>query len=127
MRILYYLEPYAELGKPLFRLPTVRSHLDRETRRLLENRRLGVQIGMLCSHHVAAAVRREGLLANVQLFTLTQAELRSVYPDYLQAASHWYNRDFDESALSRMVELCRKSLGSFEPDVIICCESNSPF
>ncbi len=127
MRILYYLEPYAELGKPLFRLATVRSHLDRETQRLLEYRALGAQIGMLCSHHVASAVRREGLLANVQLFTLTQAELRSVYPDYLEASSRWYNRDFASSELSRMVELCRKSLGGFEPDVIVCCESNAPF
>jgi enterochelin esterase family protein len=66
-------------------------------------------------------------LPAIRLITFSQQELERVYPSYLEAAAHWYNRDFRTERLERMMELCARKLRNFEPDAIICYESNAPF
>ncbi len=127
MRVLYYLEPHQELGDPLFRLATVRKHLERETRGLLDNGVRKVEIAMLCSGAVAHAVRREGLLPEVTLFTIAPHELAPIYPDYVEAGARWYNRDYSPTQLERMAALCARKLDGFVPDAILCWESSAPF
>ena len=87
MRVLYYLEPYKELGNALFRFVTAKNHLEREVRGLLDNGIRSVQVALLCSEPVAAAIRAHGFLGDVQLFTVSQAQLARVYPDYVEASA----------------------------------------
>lgn len=127
MKILYYLEPRIELGQPLFRLGTVRNHLEPEIGGLLLSPERSVEVSLICSEPIAAAIHKENRLPGVRLWVFKQAELEAVYPDYLEASARFYNRDYPREQLARSVELYRRKLAGYEPDVIVCYESSAPF
>ena len=127
MKILYYLEPRIELGQPLFRLGTVRNHLEPEIGGLQLAAGRAVEVSLVCSAPIASAIHKENRLSGVRLHVVEQAELEAIYPDYLQASAHFYNRDYQPEQLARMVELYRRKLVGYEPDVVICYESSAPF
>ena len=127
MKILYYLEPRIELGQPLFRLGTVRNHLEPEIGGLLLGAERTVEVSLICSEPIAAAIHSEGCLQGVRLWVVQQTELEAIYADYLEASARFYNRDYQPESLARSVELYRKKLLGYQPDVIVCYESSAPF
>ena len=126
MRLLYFLEPEEELGKPLFRMGTVRNHLHAELRSVRAGR-APVDVRMICSEAVAAESRAGGWLPGVPLTTVSPAELRTLYPDYRAASRDWYNGTYARSTLERAMDLYAAKLSGYEPDAILCYESNAPF
>ncbi len=94
MKLLYFLEPYVELERPLFRMGTIRNHLDHEIRSILLASRGPVEVMLMCSEHIAAEIRSESYLPGVPLAVIHQEELQRIYPSYLEASSRWYNRTY---------------------------------
>jgi FMN phosphatase YigB (HAD superfamily) len=127
MKLLYFLEPYVELERPLFRMGTIRNHLDHEIRSILQTSRGTVEAMLMCSEHIAAEIRAQGYLAEVPLAVIRQEELQRVYPSYLEASARWYNRTYGPAELEAMAALARSKTGAFRPDVIVCYESSAPF
>jgi HAD superfamily hydrolase (TIGR01549 family) len=127
MRILYYLEPYVELGQPLFRMGTIRNHLNGEIASLQRSNDETADVRLICSEHIAREVRHQNHLPGIPLIVVTQRELRRVYGNYLEASEHWYNGTYSSRALEKMTALLAAKLKGFDPDVILCYESNAPF
>ncbi|MFT3928187.1 MAG: HAD-IA family hydrolase [Myxococcales bacterium] len=127
MKVLYYLEPYVEFGNPLFRMATIRNHLEPEIAGLQLARARDVEVRLLCSEAVADVIRVEARLPGVPLVTVAQAELEPIYPEYLEASARFYEGNYTGAALERAMALYRRKLGAYEPDVIVCYESNAPF
>lgn len=127
MKLLYFLEPYVELERPLFRMGTIRNHLDHEIRSILLASRGPVEVMLMCSEHIAAEIRSESYLPGVPLAVIHQEELQRIYPSYLEASSRWYNRTYRPAELDAMAALARSKMSGFQPDAIVCYESSAPF
>jgi FMN phosphatase YigB (HAD superfamily) len=126
VRILYFLEPTVELDRPLFRLPTIRNHLDHELRSLAARER-ELDVRLLCSERVAQAARAERLLVGVRTSTVGDPALRHVSPDAYAASLAWFDESHDAAMLGRAMEVYAAPLAGFSPDVVVCYESSAPF
>ncbi|MFT6324976.1 MAG: FMN phosphatase YigB (HAD superfamily), partial [Halieaceae bacterium] len=127
MNILYFVEPRQELGNPLFRLGTIRNHVSKEIVELKKTTPSTTDVRLLTSTQVAKSALSEGLLDGVVLHTINQSIIEKKFPDSKAAASAWYTGAYTLNDEKVMQRLCRKSLGKFVPDIIICYESAAPY
>ncbi|ACY14142.1 HAD-IA family hydrolase [Haliangium ochraceum] len=127
MRILYYLEPMIELGNPLFRMGTVRNHLDREVKALQAHPKERIEVRVLCSEAVARESKANGLLKDATVSTVDAERLQRAFPDYQSISSAWYRGSYSPNDSMYMMGLVAEALEGFVPDVIICYESSAPF
>lgn len=125
MKILYFLEPSKELGKKLFRLGSIRNHINNEIEALFSSN-LPIELNILCSQEVAEAAKSENLLINANVFTIAQKEFDRFFDKY-GSVGLWYSKRYTEKDLRTAKALCRKALGKLEPDVIICYEGCAPY
>ena len=126
MNILYFLEPREELGKPTFRLGTVRNHISKEILALKESNKDNV-IKLLTSFEVKKACLEENLLTTDDFFTIKQKELKKYFPDEREASRKFFREIFDQHEEKIMHRICRKAMGSWIPDIIICYEGAAPY
>lgn len=125
MKVLYFLEPEIERGNPLFRFGTVRNHLRFEIPSIAAHP--DVDVRLVCSEAVHKAIVDAGFLAGMPIVGISEAEVREIHRDYLAASNAWYNDRPSARADDKAIELYRRRLGGFVPDLVICYESNAPF
>lgn len=128
MKILFYVEPWIEKSFPHWKtiwldnvlLPTIKNLISANPDK---NLNLFFLIGDSQSHKVND-IRKIG---NAKVEIITQKELRDVSPNYLQATIKQHLDSFSESELNKMINICKKYLGSYEPDLIFSFMSQVPF
>lgn len=125
MKVLYFLEPEIERGNPLFRLGTVRNHLRFEIPSIAAHP--DVDVRLVCSDAVHKAIVENGFLDGVPIVGISEADVREIHRDYLAASNAWYNDRASARAEERAIELYRRRLGAFVPDLVVCYESSAPF
>ncbi|TEW52314.1 HAD family hydrolase [Psychromonas algicola] len=125
MKVLYFIEPRKELGNTLFRLGTIRNHISKEMLALKKNS--NCEVHLLSSQEVVKAANEEKLLEDVKIHSIIQKNISDLFPESNVIASKWYTGEYSDKDKKAMEELCKKSLGTFIPDVIICYESNAPY
>lgn len=127
MNILYFLEPREELNNPLFRLGSVRNHISKEILALNSIKRNECDVRLLTSDKVAIETSNEKLIPDKFVFTISQKKLKEAFPDERAISSAWYNGSFTKNDVKIMNKLCKSSLGSWKPDLIVCYESAAPY
>ncbi len=123
MRILYYLEPFIELGNPMFRWSTYRNHLHPEMDALasIDGE---TEVLLVCSEAIAERIAAEGSPRNYRVVAIPTGALHTAYPGYLEASLDLYENDPSEAA-SRLGDVLTEHIGDFSPDVINVYESAS--
>ena len=58
---------------------------------------------------------------------ITQKELRKVCKDYSEATQKQYLNCFTKHEIGMMVDICKKAVGNFRPDLIYTFMSEVPF
>lgn len=125
-KILYYVEPWAEISSDLrlgafkdavFQFDQLTNHApDLDCRFLIgENLR-----DILCDENYNFHDRYQTAVLHI-------ADLKSVYSDYKVAAHHMMTTAKDRTDLKLLAELSSNALGDFKPDVIIMHETHAPF
>ncbi|GEM_PF-392381 len=123
MNVLYYLEPWVELDRPLFRLGTIRNHLRHEMNCLLK---AGHAVGIVLGEAVANEAERESLIPEgVSLYTIKQADLLKVFPSYFPASLSLFRGESTQQQLRQFDEILSPVIGDFKPSVMVCYESAS--
>ncbi|HBM90666.1 MAG TPA: hypothetical protein DD400_02145, partial [Rhodospirillaceae bacterium] len=56
-----------------------------------------------------------------------QSELRTVFPNYLDATLAWYNETYTPEQVQGMADLVARKLNGFEPDIIFTLFTPTPF
>lgn len=125
MRILYFIEPREELGKPLFRLGTMRNHVSNEVLSL--SKMPGVGVKVLTSTQVFSACLDEKLLPESFFIHLDQDRLKKIYPEGNDYGINWYRSEYSPVVFEKMSRLLRKVCRKFVPDVVICYEASAPY
>jgi predicted HAD superfamily hydrolase len=124
MNIMFYLEPWEELKKPLFRLGSVRNHLQKEIKLLSQKN----EVSLFTSRSIKNAIKDEGIdIDGTEYFLLNQSELKKIFPDYHSASLAWFNNSFSDIDEKKMINLVKSKLNDYTPDVILTYESSAPF
>ncbi len=121
MRVLYFLEPNIELNNKLFRLGSIRNHLDKEIKNL---KKYNAQVKLLLSDVVYRAARQEGFLNDVDCIVVSQDEVKKTLGDHGELYCFYGKnqpKEYKESKFYRGV------IGNFNPDFIICYEGLVPY
>ncbi len=122
MNVLYFLEPNIELENKLFRLGTVRNHLDNEIENLSLSKDVNVKV--LLSDSVYNNAKEEGLLKSAEAIVVSQDKVKEKLGD----SSVLYGSYVDGSCSFQKEEsFYREILKEFEPDVIVCYECLAPY
>ncbi|MDY0403614.1 hypothetical protein [Sulfurovum sp.] len=126
LKVLYWLEPWMELDNPLFRLGSIKNHLQHEFKTL--NRSGKIEVSLLTSEMIAKEGKARFDLSNVELFTIKQKDLKNIFNDYHTASLYWFDGRCSNLKINeKMNKLVNKTLGDYKPDVIIVYESAAPF
>ncbi|MGL5042393.1 MAG: HAD family hydrolase, partial [Culicoidibacterales bacterium] len=126
MRVLYFLEPGKELNNPLFRLGTVRNHIEKEVNALYEYDE-DIDVVVLCCKDVADAAKIEGLLANAKIISISQKQIDHYFKDY-QSSSLWYSQRQTNKDVKSIKAILNKALKKQPPpDIIVCYEGCAPY
>lgn len=128
MRILYYLEPWIELSKPLFRFGTVRNHLHSEIKSLSTVWK-EADITLVTGEAVANEINSQHYDFNaVRMVTIEQGELQNIANDYYAASMRSWREGENKENIQYIYSLLEKKMGpDYFPDIVICYESSVEF
>ncbi|MET4692171.1 HAD family hydrolase [Endozoicomonas lisbonensis] len=126
MNILYFLEPREELGNPKFRLGTIRNHISKEIL-AIEKADNNNEVRLLTSDEVRKACLEEKLLSGKNIFAIRQGELKKYFPNEREISKKFFTGEFDKKDENIMHRLCRKAIGNWSPDIIVCYEGAAPY
>ena len=113
MKILFYVEPLIEMGKPYFKDGWATSWC-RKMIQCLEDRH---------EYYLAvndALAEKFGVEEQVKLIVFSQQELLKVFPEgYMQASSAWYLRNYSKEQIEYYIALMKAKLQEDTFDVVI--------
>ena len=125
LSVMYWLEPWIELNNPLFRLGSIKNHLQYEFKALLDSKKCTVTL--LTSQQIAMELSLRFNLENVKIYKIEQKELKKNFNNYHDASLAWFNQEYTDEHVKTMSKVIKKTLGNYIPDVIIVYESSAPF
>ncbi len=116
MNILYYFEPWVELGRPYLRYHNLRYQLGPQIRAL--SYRSDVKIKIAIGEGTYHKCKSDGYdYEGCEVVVLFQDELRELSSNYLNASKLLFERD--EVVSRRYADFICRKLGGWTPDVII--------
>ena len=128
MKILVYVEPWIERGFAKWKtiwlvdviLPTLKSMIK-------SNKNIKFETVFLVGD--AQSVNTKDILDidNSRVEVISQEELKNISPNYLDATIKQHFNSFTDSEMRVMVNICKKYIGDFKPDLIYSFMTHVPF
>lgn len=119
MKILCYLEPWVELGRPHLRYHNLRHQMMPQIKALSKySQDLEVQICMGEGTHDACLLNNydaDGYTTTI----IPETELRKIFSNYLDASLKLKNKTYSAEQKVQLQNLYRSKLAGFEPDIVI--------
>ena len=125
MKVVYYLEPWIEMGWPGFRFGSLDGYLYKEISGLINE---GHDVRLVVGDGLEQEAKRRGFkLSQLTHKVIRQKHLRKIFPDYYKASIAWYNETYTQEQEDAMCFMMKNVLEDFVPDIIVSWESPIPF
>ncbi|WP_026972329.1 hypothetical protein [Aliagarivorans marinus] len=125
MRILYYLEPWIEMGWPGFRFGSLQGYLHKEIAGLIDQ---GNEVMLVIGDGLEQEAKQKNFnLSRFNFKVIRQKHLRKVFSDYYTASNAWYSKTYSPEQETKMCSLVKDVVEGFDPDVVVSWESPIPF
>lgn len=110
MKILIYIEPRIELGKPFWKLGFL-GHAKKILRSLNSSE---LDLVFFTSKEIAQEVPQ-----GFSVVSIEQSQLPKVFKHYLEESVAWFNETYSREQLATYVKYLKNLLGDFSPDIIL--------
>jgi len=120
MKIVYYFEPWIELGRPYLRYHNLRYQIGPQISALVKEYK-DINISVVIGEGTYAKCLSDGYtIKNVEFHVLYDNELREIFPNYLDASIKTFHNTASDDQSLRMASLVQDKLGDgFQPDLLI--------
>lgn len=125
MKILIYLEPWVEKGRPYWKdawIPIFSNIVDALCEYAIEDVQIQFVIGDAQKESAQLLFRD-----SVHVSVIYQHELREIFPRPEDAQTAWFGNTYRESEMDAMQSLVAAKIGDFKPDLIWSFVSPVPF
>src|SRR5574344_415857 len=119
MKILFYIEPFFEFNNPLFRIPTIKS-IVLPFAETLANK---AEITILTSTKTIDSLNSK--LENINIIQVDHNIFLNSFSSYLEYSFLLQKNQISKDKISKIVEMLKKSLNNYQPDIVINYESSS--
>lgn len=129
MKILYFFEPWIWKGVPDIGFGNcIDQFANKQIRALLQTDNI-LEIACLFGDGAskASVKNKRGLPDIVKTYTISQNELKDIFPNYLDATLKWHNNNYSNSELKKFIHLITEKLENFKPDIIITFLTPAPY
>lgn len=118
MKILFYIDPIIEMGRPYFKGNWANNYCTDIALALSKVKDNSVEFTFIMNEPIAMKFNN---LVNAKIVIFTQQEMYSPFPkgyNYLDITTSWYKGTFSEHQLEYYIHLIKSKLGE-EPDIVI--------
>ena len=130
MKILYFFEPWIWKNAPNVGFGNcVDQFGSKQIKALQEYEKCNFEIHCIYgdSANNASVRNKRSLPESVKTHIITQAELKLIFPNYLDATLKWNSHNYSDDEMQNMVELIQKKLNEYTPDIIITFLTPAPY
>jgi len=121
MKILFYLEPWIEMGRPEFRFGSFKGYLNDELKSLVES---GADVTVIVGEGVSSAIKMAGInVDGLDIKTIRQKHLQRIFPNYKVASDKIYHGRINDIQQSNLNKLIIDTVGDCQPDVVLGWET----
>lgn len=119
MKIVYYFEPWIELGRPSLRYHNLRYQIGPQIRNLKEKYQ-NLDITIVLGEGTYAQCQRDNFAVwGVPFKVISEASLRSIFSDYFSASMCLNSNNLTDDEMQKFFCLLESVIGGEAPDIIV--------
>jgi len=127
MHLVYFFEPWVELGRPFLRYHNLRYQLGPQIESLASAYH-DLKVTVVMGEGTFAKCEMDGYsIPGVQFRIISTDQLKEIYPDYLSASLSLFNRTYSQAQGQAMLQAVSDALHGEQPDILISFLSSVPF